>query len=103
MKYHVNNSSAFKGFNPVNPDEKRAGFGSARETFSLGRDYTDPEQHSIKVAPPGTVSLNQWPDEDFPEFRRDIYAYCMNNVMKSQWKDADELDQSLKSMPSQRS
>ncbi|KAL6249916.1 hypothetical protein RBB50_002217 [Rhinocladiella similis] len=75
MKYHVNNSSAFKGFNPVNPDEKRAGFGSARETFSLGRDYTDPEQHSIKVAPPGTVSLNQWPDEDFPEFRRDIYAY----------------------------
>ena len=85
MKYHVNNSPAVKGFLPVNPNEKRAGFGSARETFSMGNDYTDPEQHAIKVAPPGTVPLNQWPDEELPEFRKEIYAYCMYCSMKSHW------------------
>ncbi|EXJ80551.1 hypothetical protein A1O1_08697 [Capronia coronata CBS 617.96] len=75
MKYHVNNSPAAKGFTPCNPSDKRPGFAGARETFGMGNDYTDPEQHAIKTAPPGTVPLNQWPDEELPEFRKKLYSY----------------------------
>ncbi|KIW35453.1 uncharacterized protein PV07_02149 [Cladophialophora immunda] len=75
MKYHVNNSPAAKGFTPVNPADKRKGFGGAREAFGMGNDYTNPEQHAIKVAPAGTVPLNQWPDDELPEFRQNVYSY----------------------------
>jgi isopenicillin N synthase-like dioxygenase len=75
MKYHVNNSPAAKGYTPVNPNDKRPGFGGARETFGMGNDYTNVEQHAIKVAPPGAVPLNQWPDEELPEFRQSVYSY----------------------------
>ncbi|KIW68115.1 hypothetical protein PV04_04082 [Phialophora macrospora] len=75
MKYHVNNSPAAKGFTPVNPADKRPGFGGARESFGMGNDYTNPEQHGIEVALPGTVPLNQWPDDELPEFRKNIYSY----------------------------
>lgn len=76
MKYHVNNSPAAKGFTPVNPADKRPGFGAARESFGMGNDYTNPEQHAIKVAPPDAVPLNQWPDNELPEFRQNVYSYC---------------------------
>ncbi|RMZ85554.1 hypothetical protein DV737_g577, partial [Chaetothyriales sp. CBS 132003] len=75
MKYHVNNSPAAKGFTPVNLADKRKGFGATRESFGMGNDYTNPEQHAIKVAPAGTVPLNQWPDEELPEFRQNVYSY----------------------------
>jgi len=41
----------------------------------MGNDYTNPEQHFVKVAPPRSVPINQWPDEALPEFRKAIYEY----------------------------
>jgi isopenicillin N synthase-like dioxygenase len=76
MKYHVDQSPAAKGFTPSDPTEKRKGFGAFRETFSMGNDYTNPEQHIIKFAPSNTVPLNLWPDKELPEFRESLYRYC---------------------------
>lgn len=72
MKLHVDNSQGVKGYLPFtfsNGSDSRA-------AYSIGRDYTNPEQHFINVAPPGTVSLNQFPDDVFPEFRKTVYEYC---------------------------
>jgi isopenicillin N synthase-like dioxygenase len=79
LKLHVDNSQGVKGYLPFKfPD------GSwRRASYSLGKDYTNPEQHFVNVAPPGTVSVNQWPDDDMPEFRRIIYEYCQFETIRS--------------------
>jgi hypothetical protein len=47
-----------------------------RESFGMGNDYTEKEQHHVNVAPSGSLSLNQWPDDVMPEFRKVLYEYC---------------------------
>lgn len=72
-KYNMNQSPSFKGYMPSKTIEKNA---PDRDTFLAGSDYTDPGQHFIKAAPPGSVSQNQWPDEELPELRSVFYQYC---------------------------
>jgi isopenicillin N synthase-like dioxygenase len=72
LKLHVDNSQGVKGYLPFKFQDGN----DSRAAYSLGRDYTNPEQHFVATAPPGTVSINQWPDEDLPEFRKIIYDYC---------------------------
>lgn len=74
LKYHVDNSPAVKGFHPFDKEKANA---SCRESFGFGNDYTEPEQQITKVALPGTLHLNQWPDETMPELRKALYDYCM--------------------------
>lgn len=72
MALHVDNSQGVKGYLPFKFDD-----GSKRRaSYSIGTDYTNPEQHFVKVAPQGTVPVNQWPDGVLPEFRKVIYEYC---------------------------
>ncbi|KAH8658227.1 hypothetical protein BX600DRAFT_514734 [Xylariales sp. PMI_506] len=71
LKLHVDNSQGVKGYLPF----KFHDGSNRRASYSLGRDYTNPEQHFVQVAPPGTVPLNQWPDDTLPEFRKTIYEY----------------------------
>jgi isopenicillin N synthase-like dioxygenase len=47
-----------------------------RDSFAVGSDFTDSGQHFIRQARPGSVSQNQWPDEEVPEFRKVFYQYC---------------------------
>jgi hypothetical protein len=75
MVHHVNNSPGAKGFDPM-----IVGGAAQRESFGMGNDYTEPEQHYVSVAPPGTLSLNQWPDKTVPEFRKVLYEYCKARV-----------------------
>ncbi|KAI1370067.1 hypothetical protein F4677DRAFT_451767 [Hypoxylon crocopeplum] len=70
LKLHVDNSQGVKGYLPF----KFQDGSNRRASYSLGRDYTNPEQHFVTVAPPGTVSVNQWP-KALPEFRKVIYEY----------------------------
>ncbi|KIW00360.1 uncharacterized protein PV09_08073 [Verruconis gallopava] len=71
LKIHVDKSQGVKGYLPFQFED-----GSKRRAaFSMGRDYTNPEQHFVAVAPGGTVTINQWPEDDLPEFRRIIYDY----------------------------
>lgn len=72
LKLHVDNSQGVKGYLPFAFRDGRR----CRASYSLGRDYTNPEQHFVKEAPPGTVALNQWPDASLPAFRKVIYEYC---------------------------
>lgn len=69
-----NRSNEAKGWQPqqtVGPN------GVLRESYSMGNDYTELEQHHINIAPQGSVPLNQWPSEDsIPGFRKAIYDYC---------------------------
>ncbi len=68
-----NKSNEAKGWQPrqtVGPN------GVLRESYSMGNDYSDPEQHHISTAPDGSIPLNQWPDDTLPEFRKAIYDYC---------------------------
>jgi hypothetical protein len=58
-----------------------------RDSFAVGCDFTDPGQHFIKVAPPGSVSQNQWPDEEVPEFRKVFYQYCERNSELDCWTE----------------
>jgi isopenicillin N synthase-like dioxygenase len=75
LKLHVDNSQGVKGYLPF----KFQDGSNRRASFGMGRDYTNPEQQFVKVAPPGTLSLNQWPDEKLPEFRKLTYEYCRLN------------------------
>jgi isopenicillin N synthase-like dioxygenase len=75
VKYHVDKSPAAKGFEPMEVDG-----GAQRESFGMGNDYTEPEQHAVKVAPAGSFHLNQWPDKVVPEFRKVLYEYCKCGV-----------------------
>ena len=73
-------SNAAKGYLPrqaVGPH------GVLRETFSMGNDYTEPEQQNISVTPEDAVSLNQWPDKTIPEFRQAMYDYCKQSSSSS--------------------
>ena len=67
------NSPCFKGYMPSKTQEKSA---PDRDSFAVGSDFSDPEQQFIKTAPAGSVHLNQWPDEELPEFRKVFYDYC---------------------------
>jgi hypothetical protein len=58
-----------------------------RDSFAVGCDFTDPGQHFIKVAPPGSVSQNQWPDEEVPRFRKVFYEYCERNSELDCWAE----------------
>jgi len=63
-----------------------------RDSFAIGTDFSDPEQHVTRVAPPGSVSLNQWPDDTLPEFRRVVYKYCKSEFKQSMiyfWSNPD--------------
>ncbi|CAK7235928.1 hypothetical protein SEUCBS140593_009447 [Sporothrix eucalyptigena] len=71
LKLHVDNSQGVKGYLPFAFRDGRR----CRASYSLGRDYTNPEQHFVQKASEGTVPLNQWPDEVLPEFRTIIYEY----------------------------
>ncbi|CZS96949.1 uncharacterized protein RAG0_06067 [Rhynchosporium agropyri] len=71
-KYIFTNSPCFKGYMPSKALEKSA---PDRETFSVGSDFSEPEQHFIKKAAPGSVALNQWPDDELPEFKKVFYEY----------------------------
>ncbi|KAK5220812.1 hypothetical protein LTR47_011122 [Exophiala xenobiotica] len=70
-----NKSNEAKGWQPqqtVGPN------GVLRESYSMGNDYTDPEQRHISTAPQGSIPLNQWPDDKtIPEFRKAIYDYYL--------------------------
>ncbi|KAL6242317.1 hypothetical protein RBB50_010865 [Rhinocladiella similis] len=70
-----NRSNEAKGWQPqqtVGPN------GVLRESYSMGNDYTELEQHHINIAPQGSVPLNQWPSEDsIPGFRKAIYDYYL--------------------------
>lgn len=79
LKLHVDRSQGIKGYLPF----KFKDGSSRRASYSLGRDYTNPEQHFVKVAPEGTVSINQWPDDSLPEFRKIIYEYCEHNLVEN--------------------
>lgn len=76
LKLHVDNSQGLKGYLPFTFSDGS----DCRASFSLGRDYTNPEQQFVNVARPGALSLNQWPDDDLPEFRKLIYEYCRFEV-----------------------
>ncbi|KAG4426112.1 hypothetical protein IFR04_000819 [Cadophora malorum] len=71
-KYMFTNSPCFKGYMPSKTQEKSA---PDRDSFAVGSDFSDPEQQFIKTAPAGSVHLNQWPDEELPEFRKVFYDY----------------------------
>ncbi|KAH8900423.1 Clavaminate synthase-like protein [Thozetella sp. PMI_491] len=71
LKLHVDNSQMVKGYLPF----KFKDGSSRRASYSLGRDYTNPEQHFVNVAPSGTMPVNQFPDQSMPEFRKVIYEY----------------------------
>ncbi|KAL3459106.1 Clavaminate synthase-like protein [Aspergillus heterothallicus] len=71
LKLHVDNSQGVKGYLPF----KFKDGSNRRASYSMGRDYTNPEQHFVAIAPPGTVPLNQWPDESLPDFRKVLYEY----------------------------
>lgn len=73
MKLHIDRSPAAKGYQPLSAPSAAY---NVRESFGMGNDYLDPEQHFVKTAPEGSVQLNQWPDEDLPEFRSTVYQYC---------------------------
>ncbi|KAK5272153.1 hypothetical protein LTR96_001783 [Exophiala xenobiotica] len=70
-----NKSNEAKGWQPqqtVGPN------GVLRESYSMGNDYTDPEQRHISTAPQGSIPLNQWPDDKtISEFRKAIYDYYL--------------------------
>lgn len=72
LKIHVDNSQCVKGYLPFTFEDGT----SSRASFSFGRDYTNPEQHFVKQAAPGTMSVNQWPEGALPEFRNVMYEYC---------------------------
>ncbi|KUJ16331.1 Clavaminate synthase-like protein [Mollisia scopiformis] len=72
LQIECTKSNAAKGFMPA---QQTGPHGVVRESFSMGNDYTEPEQKEISTAKEGAVSLNQWPDETLPEFRKAIYAY----------------------------
>ena len=72
MKRHVDNSQGLKGYLPFHD----ADGSKRRAAFSMGRDYTNPEQHFIATAPESEVPINQWPETDLPRFRQTIYKYC---------------------------
>lgn len=96
LKLHVDNSQGVKGYLSYQFED-----GSIRRaSYSLGRDYTNPEQHFVNVAAPGTMPINQWPDEDMPEFRRVIYEYCASRsaplrIPIRKYTDTDFLDQEV--------
>ncbi|KAL4900110.1 hypothetical protein BDW74DRAFT_183065 [Aspergillus multicolor] len=71
LKIHVDNSQGVRGYLPF----KFSDGSNRRASFSTGRDYTNPEQHFVAVAPPGTVSINQWPGEALRAFRESIYEF----------------------------
>jgi isopenicillin N synthase-like dioxygenase len=78
LQIDCNKSNAAKGYQPrqqVGPN------GVLRESYSMGNDYTEPEQQHISVAPEGSVTLNQWPEETVPEFRKAIYEYCEESLL----------------------
>lgn len=72
MKLHIDRSPAAKGYQPLSAPSAAY---NVRESFGMGNDYLDPEQHFVETAPEGSVQLNQWPDEDLPEFRSTVYQY----------------------------
>lgn len=43
----------------------------------MGNDFTELEQQRVRIAAPGALSQNRWPDT-MPEFREAFYAYCEN-------------------------
>jgi hypothetical protein len=71
MRIHNHRSRAAKGYIYAKRDD---GF-LFRDSFTMGRDYTDPEQWHISQAPEGSQSLNQWTDEKLPAFREVMYRY----------------------------
>ena len=70
-KIYSDHSPAAKGYSFLPGSD---GVGHRRESFGLGTDYTDPEQHFIALPSPGSVAKNLWPEEA-PELRRALYAY----------------------------
>ena len=71
LKIHVDNSQGVKGYLPFSFRDGRR----CRASYSFGRDYTNPEQHFVKKAPEGTVTVNQWPEDALPAFRTVLYEY----------------------------
>lgn len=72
LKLHVDKSQGLKGYLPFQFQNGSR----SRGAFSMGRDYTNPEQHFVATAPSDTMTINQWPEDDLPEFRTVIYDYC---------------------------
>ncbi|KAI5479562.1 UDP-galactose transporter [Pseudohyphozyma bogoriensis] len=73
QQQHVDHSPAARGWAPRARPDGKPGF--IRETYDIGPDYLDVEQAHFKAAAPGTVPLNQFPDETLPAFRKCFYTY----------------------------
>ncbi len=70
-KIYCDLSPAAKGWNHL---PGPGGVGFRRESFGLGTDYSDEEQHFIALPREGALAKNLWPEEA-PGLRRALYAY----------------------------
>ncbi|KAK4701633.1 hypothetical protein P7C70_g4597, partial [Phenoliferia sp. Uapishka_3] len=76
MQASWNKSPACRGYEPFSESSQAAKKfdASLRESFCIGDDFLDPEQHFQGQVPKGTQAQNVWPGS-FPELRKALYAY----------------------------